>query len=315
MCVVVSAYNRAHLLAGLVAALQAQTMPDFEALLVDNGSTDETLAELHRLTADDPRFRVMRIDENRGPARARNLAWQRASAPSIAFTDDDCAPDPGWLEAMLDVAATADIVQGRTVWAKYEASVRPGWFDRAQRIERWSGRYETCNLLIPRAILDRHGGFNEQFRIAMGEDTDLGLRATEAGATTAFAHDAVVVHHIWPCSFGDYLHQRRRYAELVELMGVNPAARGLLAGGYVLRGVHLLVWGLVPLTVLAIVAGVPWVPLVAVGAWVGLNTYRTRRRPFPVWQRLGFSAVHLVAYAYETVCFAAASIRYRSLVI
>lgn len=315
VCVIVSAYNRAHLLAGLVAALQAQTMADFEAVLVDNGSTDETLTELHRLTTGDPRFRVMRIDDNRGPARARNLAWRSASAPSIAFTDDDCAPDPGWLEALLVAAETADFVQGRTVWAKYEASARPGWFDRAQRIERWSGRYETCNLLISRDILERHGGFNEQFRIAMGEDTDLGLRATAAGATTAFAQDAVVVHHVWPCGFRDYLHQRRRYSELVELMGVNPAARGLLAGGYVLRGVHLLVWGLVPLTVFALVTGVPWLPLLAVGAWVVLNTYRTRRRPFPVWQRIGYSAAHLVAYAYETACFAAASVRYRSLVI
>ncbi|MGH9274589.1 MAG: glycosyltransferase family 2 protein [Acidimicrobiales bacterium] len=315
MSVVVSAYNRAYLLAGLVAALQAQTMPDFEAVLVDNGSTDDTHAELQRLTADDPRFRVVRIDDNRGPARARNLAWRMASAPWIAFTDDDCAPDPRWLEALLHAAETADFVQGRTVWATYEPTDRPRWFDRAQRIERWSGRYETCNLLISRSVLERHDGFNEQFRIAMGEDTDLGLRATAAGAATGFAHDAVVAHHIWPCGFRDYLHQRRRYSELVELMGVNPAARGLLAGGYVLRGVHLLIWGLIPLTVVSLVAGVPWLPLVVIGAWVVLNTYRTRRRPFPAWQRLGYSAVHLVGYAYETVCFAAASVRYRSLVI
>lgn len=314
-CIVVSAYNRAELLPGLVAALQAQTEPGFEAVLVDNGSTDGTLVELHRLTAADPRFVVLRIEENRGPARARNLAWRSATAPWVAFTDDDCAPEPGWLEALLEASATADFVQGRTVWASYEPSDRPRWFDRAQRIERWSGRYETCNLLISREVLERHGGFNEQFRIAMGEDTDLGLRATAAGATTAFAPEAVVAHHIWPCGFRDYLRQRRRYSELVELMGVNPAARGLLAGGYVLRGVHVLVWGLVPVTAVSVLAGVAWVPAVPVLAWVALNTYRTRRRPFPAWQRFAFSAVHLVGYAYETACFAIASVRYRSLVI
>jgi glycosyltransferase involved in cell wall biosynthesis len=314
-CVVVSAYNRASLLPGLVAALRAQTVTDFEAVLVDNGSGDSTHAELHRLTEGDDRFRVVRIEDNRGPARARNLAWRTASAPWIAFTDDDCAPDPRWLEGLLQAAHTADIVQGRTLWAQYEPSERPGWFDRAQRIERWSGRFETCNLLISRDILERHGGFNEQFRIAMGEDTDLGLRATAAGATTAFSHDAVVVHHIFPCGFRDYLHQRRRYSELVELMGVNPAARGLLTGGYVLRGVHVLVWGLIPLTFVSLLTGVPWLPLAAIAAWVVLNTYRTRRRPFPVWQRLGYSTAHLVAYAYETACFAVASVRYRSLVI
>lgn len=315
--VVVSAYNRAALLPPLVDALRAQTIDDFEALLVDNGSTDDTRAVLDSLTADDSRFRVLGVEVNRGPAQARNLAWHAASAPVIAFTDDDCVPDPRWLEALLSAArqGPADFVQGRTIPADPPPSRRRGWFDRSQRIESWSGRFETCNLLVTRDVLGRHGGFNEQFRIAMGEDTDLGLRAVAAGATTTFADDAVVVHHLWPSGFFQYLQQRRRYAESVELMRVNPAARGLLRWGFVLRGVHVLVWALVPVGVLSSVAGVPWVPLAAVGGWVALNAYRTRRRPFTLPQRLAYSGLHLGAYAYEAVCFAVASVRYRSLVI
>jgi len=315
VCVVVSAYDRAPLLPPLVAALQAQTHPAFEVVLVDNGSRDDSFADLQRLTAGDERFRVLRIEENRGPAKARNLGWRSATAPLVAFTDDDCVPDPGWLAALLEAAEHADIVQGRTVPAAPSPTRRPGWFDRSQRIERWSGRYETCNLLVPRPWLERLGGFNEQFRIAMGEDTDLGLRAEAEGATTAYAHEAVVVHHLWPSGFRDYLHQRRRYAEQVELMRVNPAARNLLRWGFVLRGVHLLVWGLVPLTAASVALGAPWVPVVAVAGWIVLNTHRTRHRPFPAWRRAGYSAIHLLGYAYETACFAAASLRYRSLVV
>lgn len=315
VCIVVSAYDRASLLPPLVAALQAQSQQDFEAVLVDNGSTDDTHAELQRLTAGDERFTVLRLEGNRGPARARNVAWRSSSAPSIAFTDDDCVPDVGWLAALLEAGRRADFVQGRTVPADPGPAKRPGWFDRSQRIERWSGRYETCNLLVRREWLERHDGFNEQFRIAMGEDTDLGLRAEQAGATTAFAPDAVVVHHLWPSSFGEYLRQRRRYAESVELMRVNPAARSLLRWGFVLRGVHLLVWALVPITATSFALGVPWLPLVAVGSWIGLNAHRTRARPFPLWQRVGYSAAQLVGYAAETAWFAAASMRYRSLVV
>lgn len=315
VCVVVSAYNRAELLGSLVDSLKAQTVRDFEAKLVDNGSTDGTYEELVRLTAGDDRFEVLRIDENRGPARARNMAWRAGTAPWVAFTDDDCAPRPGWLAGLLEVSETADFIQGRTVWAEYPTGARPGWFDRAQRIEGWSGRYETCNLLISRALLERHDGFNERFRIAMGEDTDLGLRASAAGARTAFAPAGVVEHRIWHFTFGDYLEQRRRYSELVELMKVNPDARRLLRWGFVLRGVHLLVLALVPMAVVGWWAGLPWLPLAAVALWSAVNAYRTRSRPFPAWKRLLYSGLHFVGYAYEVVCFAISSVRYRSLVI
>lgn len=315
VCVVVSAYDRAPLLEGLVAALRAQTVTDFEAVLVDNGSCDGTYEELRRLTTDDPRFTVLRLDGNRGPARARNLAWRRARAPWVAFTDDDCLPRPTWLEGLLAAAGPAELLQGRTVPVELPPGQRRGWFDRSQLIESWTGRFETCNLLIARRVLEAHDGFDERFRIAMGEDTDLGLRAVAAGVVTAFAPDGVVEHRIWPCGFREYLRQRRRYAEVVELMRVQPAARDLLHGRLVLRGVHLVTWSLLPIGVASWRAGTWWPPLAVAGAWIVRNAIRTGHRPFPVLARLWYSALHFVAYAYETACFAAASVRYRSVVI
>ncbi|MGK2947036.1 MAG: glycosyltransferase family 2 protein [Acidimicrobiales bacterium] len=313
--VVVSAYDRSSLLADLVAALQAQTVTDFEAVLVDNGSRDDTHEVLLRLTSGDSRFTVLRLEGNRGPARARNLAWRSIGAPWVAFTDDDCIPRPTWLEGLLAVAGEAQFIQGRTVARELPAWRRRGWFDRSQQIDQWSGRYETCNLLIARSVLEEHDGFNEQFRIAMGEDTDLGLRAVAGGTVTAFAPDGIAEHHVWPCTFGDYLRQRRRYAEVVELVRVRPAARGLLRWGFVLRGVHLVVWSLVPVAVASAIVGVWWPPVAVVAAWVGRNAYRTRDRPFGLAARVGYSALHFVAYVYETVWFAITSVRYRSLVV
>ncbi len=315
MCVVVSCYDRAALLPQLVAALRAQTHRDFEARLVDNGSTDDTRRVLADLTADDARFHVLHVDDNRGPARARNLAWRSTDAPWVAFTDDDCIPEPDWLANLLAAARDADIVQGRTVPIHPPPTTTPGWFDRSQNITRWSGRYQTCNLLVGRRWLDQLDGFDETFRIAMGEDTDFGLRAVDRGATTAYADDAVVGHHVWPSGFREFLEQRRRWGEYVELMRVNPQARELLRWGYVARGVHLVVWGLVPLTAASLVWGVPWVPPLVVLAWAGLNTWRTRHRPWSTARRLGYSTLQFVGYAYETVWFAVSSVRYRSLVI
>ena len=313
VCVVVSAYDRSHLLPALVAALQAQTLDRFEAVLVDNGSTDDTSATLARLTADDDRFRVLRIEDNRGPARARNLAWRTTTAPWIAFTDDDCEPDPTWLEELLAAGEHAEVVQG---WTGEVLDTEPaGWFDRTQRIDRFTNRYETCNLLVARHVLEQLDGFDETFPIAMGEDTDLGFRAVDAGARTAFAPDAVVRHHIWRTGFVGYLRQQARLAEQVELVRINPAVRRNLRWGYVVGGTHLLVWALVPTAAAGIATGRPWLPLVPVAAWCGCNVYWTRHRPFPAAARFAYSTLQFVGKAYETFCYARASVRYRTLVL
>lgn len=314
VCVVVAAYNRAWLLPALVEALSAQTLEDFEALLVDNGSADDTRATLEQLTADDPRLRVLPIDDNRGPARARNLAWRSTEAPWVAFTDDDCAPEPAWLEELLRAGEEADLVQGETRPVEH-APGRPRWFDRSQRIYHFSDRFETCNLLVRRSWLERLDGFDETFHIAMGEDTDFGLRAVAAGAVTAFAPRAVVRHHVWRAGFGDYLKQRRRWAEQVELMRVNPAARRHLTLGFVGGGTHLMIYGLVPLTAGAVAVGHAWIPGVVALGWCVFNAHRSRYKPFPWPARVAYSALELVGRVYETACFVAMSVRYRTLVL
>lgn len=310
--VVVPTYDRSDLLPELIAALQAQTHPDFDVAIVDNGSSDGTRELLRELTAGDERFRVLHVEENRGPARARNLGWRATDRDQVAFTDDDCLPEPAWLEELVAGAGARRIVQGRTV--PMDDSPR-GWFDRTQRVERWSGRYETCNLLVPREVLQELGGFDERYPVAMGEDTDLGLRAKTAGVATAFEGAAVVRHHVWPGGFADFLRHRRRHAELVQLFRRHPEARGLLLGGVAVRASHLVVWGVVLTSV-----AVPWtgawlLPVAMPFAWSGLNTWRSRRRPVPWWGRFGHSLLQFTGYAYETVCFAVASVRYRTVVL
>lgn len=91
--VIMAAYNGADVIGETVASLQAQTLADFEAVIVDDCSTDDTLALLQSL--DDPRFRILRAERNGGPVRARNLALSHARGRFIAGLDQDdiCLPN------------------------------------------------------------------------------------------------------------------------------------------------------------------------------------------------------------------------------
>src|SRR4051794_20362988 len=106
--VVVSTYNRAGYLRDLTKCLDAQTLPrdQFDVVIVDNGSTDET-----------PTLGVttLRLDENRGPGGGRNAGVARTDAPIVVFTDDDCLPSPNWLARLLPAFDDPDVVvaQGR----------------------------------------------------------------------------------------------------------------------------------------------------------------------------------------------------------
>lgn len=87
--VILPTYNRAKTLPRAVASVLAQDEPDFELIIVDDASTDQTAAWL--ATLDDPRIRVARSERNHGPSAARNTGIELARAPAIAFLDSDDA--------------------------------------------------------------------------------------------------------------------------------------------------------------------------------------------------------------------------------
>ena len=93
----------------------------FEVVVVDDASTDDTpilLAEIERST--ELHLRVVRQKVNGGPAAARNAGWRVARADLVAFVDDDCTPEAGWLAALERAFARNDrlgVVQGRTTAA------------------------------------------------------------------------------------------------------------------------------------------------------------------------------------------------------
>lgn len=231
--VVVSTYQRPERLAALLRALRAQTLAieEFEVVVVDNGSDPSTEAVLAaERAAGEIRLRTVRHERTLGPAGGRNSGWRAASAALVAFVDDDCVPVPGWLAAARAAARAhpGSIVQGATLPDPAELPA-PMIVSHTVRIERLSGSYETCNIVYPRELLERLGGFDERFPLRpAGEDTELGWRARRAGAGVVFAAEALVHHAVERRGYVRTLRDAGRWGEAARLFALEPGAREIL---------------------------------------------------------------------------------------
>jgi len=142
-----------------------------------------------------------------GPAAARNRGWKLARSEIVAFTDDDTVPDASWLSNGLKTLHDAlGAVCGRIVMPIPE---RPTDYERdASGLVR--AEFVTANCFCRKAVLERVGGFDERFKLAWREDSDLQFRILETGARIGYAEDAVVVHPVRPASWGVSLQQQKK---------------------------------------------------------------------------------------------------------
>jgi GT2 family glycosyltransferase len=250
--VVVSTYDRPQRLAKLLDALEAQTLArdQFEVVVVDNGSGPETGAVLDRprdtgrhgadasrQTGDaaqsELQLRTLRHERTLGPAGGRNSGWRAAAAPLVAFTDDDCAPTPSWLEGLLEAAdrRPGAIVQGQTRPDPQELAAAGGQLllTRTVQIDGAGPQYETCNILYPRALLEELGGFDPDYGMRpAGEDTDLAWRALERGVQVTYAPDALVDHAVVRLTPRQALTEATRWGGCARLFAAHPGARVML---------------------------------------------------------------------------------------
>jgi glycosyltransferase involved in cell wall biosynthesis len=320
--VVVPAYNRAHLLPQLVRALEAQRGVDgFEAIIIDNGSVDDTSAVLHELAEKSTiPITVLRMEENKGPCPARNLGWRAAKAPIVAFTDDDCVPEEGWLAALLVHIENADLVQGRT--EPDPTDPRPiGPFGRTVIIREEAGHYETCNLAYRKTLLEQLDGFDEDFHrlpggpVTWGDDTDLGWRARESGARTTFATDAVVYHELRPSSFRRHLTEITRHDGIVLSLRRHPQMREVYYRRYFFNAAHppaLLAAGALVALAARPRSPLRWAMAAAAGANYTRACMATRHHPPQRRTWLKDLPLSFIADLFEIGVFTRASIRYRT---
>ncbi len=219
LSVVVATRSRFARLRALLDSL-AQQDADLEVVVAADGATAEVLSLL-----DGAGVRVVRLDPGRGPAAARNAGWRAAAAPLVAFTDDDCVAAPGWAAALLVRAAGGDAaVQGRVEPLPAERD-RIGPFARTLWVREAGPFYQTANMLYPRSVLERLGGFDEAYGFPAGEDTDLGWRAREAGVELRFAPDALVWHAVHEPGWRGLVRDAGRWGSAVRLVKRHPGLR------------------------------------------------------------------------------------------
>lgn len=182
--VVMANYGCAAYLPAAIQSLKAQTLTDWELILVDDASPDDSVAVAQAAAAGDPRIRIIASPENRGPAGARNLALEAARGEWVAIFDSDDLMAPDRLERLTTIAWAndADIVADNLLTFSAEGarpfltvSKTPEWVDLAAFIESNTLFSRTPDLgylkpLIRRELIGAER-YDETLRI--GEDYDL----------------------------------------------------------------------------------------------------------------------------------------------
>src|SRR3954464_15181156 len=224
VAVVIATRFRETRLAFALEALAAQTLDRdrFEVIVVRaSESADGALADV------PPGLPVRYITcPVAGAAAQRNLGWRATDAPLVAFTDDDCRPAPDWLERLLASAGGPEtIVQGATrPDPDEEHLLARAPHARTMRVEPPGPWGQTCNILYPRAVLERAGGFDERFAHA-GEATALLQRALAVGARQVAAPGAVVLHAVETPALGEHLRSLRRWELVPAVVARHPQLR------------------------------------------------------------------------------------------
>jgi GT2 family glycosyltransferase len=216
--VVVCSHNGERTLRDCLEGVRALEYPDFEVIVVDDGSTDTTAELVH-----GDAFRVIST-ENRGLASARNTGLAAATGDIVAYLDDDARPDPHWLIFLaISFLSTSHVgVGGPNVGHPGDGPIAdcvnnaPGGPVHVLLSDREAEHLPGCNSAFRRASLEAVGGFDPQFRAA-GDDVDLCWRMRERGWTLGFSPGAVVWHRRRP-SVRAYWRQQVGYGKAEALL-------------------------------------------------------------------------------------------------
>jgi len=209
--VVVPTRRRPGLLARCLDALVASDFDPsaFEVLIVDDAASEATRRQVDEAAARSrTAVRYLAATGGHGPAAARNVGWRAARGEIIAFTDDDCIPDRGWIAAGESALAegVAAAATGRVIVPLPDA---PTDFEReTSGLER--AEFVTANCFCRREAMEALGGFDERFTAAWREDSDLHFALIEAGLSIVAAPGAIVVHPARPARWGVSLGQQRK---------------------------------------------------------------------------------------------------------
>jgi O-antigen biosynthesis protein len=215
--VIVCTHNGSLTLPQCLEGVRRLSYPDFELIVVDDGSSDDSaeIAHAHGATVVS--------GEHRGLSAARNAGIARASGEIVAFLDDDAYPDPDWLHylaALLREDGHAGVggpnIPPEDGLVAECVAAAPGGPIHVLISDREAEHVPGCNMAFRKAALEEIGGFDEDFRVA-GDDVDVCWRLQEAGWKLGFSAGAVVMHRRRD-SVRRYLKQQYGYGKAEALL-------------------------------------------------------------------------------------------------
>jgi glycosyltransferase involved in cell wall biosynthesis len=216
--VVIPTFRRPALIVRCLQAVVGQRLDPaaYEVIVVDDGRTADTQAAVEAVARANPAhtIRYLRPHGGHGPAAARNAGWQAARAPVVAFTDDDTVPHCEWLREGERALGAADIVavSGRVVvpppTPPLNGVAAPPSDHELMTRGLETAEFVTANAFVRRSALFAVGGFDERFKRAWREDSDLQFALLDMGRIVR-SEEAVVEHPVRAEAWGVSLRQQK----------------------------------------------------------------------------------------------------------
>jgi GT2 family glycosyltransferase len=217
--VVVCTYNGGRTLDDCLRSLLELDYPDYEVILVDDGSTDDTRAIAGRYA---PSIRAIH-QENLGLSAARNAGLREATGKVIVYTDSDCVADPDWLTLLIhQLRRTGAAAVGGPNLSPEDGptaacvAAAPGQPTHVLESDQVAEHIPGCNMAFRREALALINGFDPVYRKA-GDDVDICWRLQQAGAWITYSPGAFIWHHRRQTP-KSYLKQQAGYGEAEALL-------------------------------------------------------------------------------------------------
>jgi glycosyltransferase involved in cell wall biosynthesis len=222
--VVICACDAAHTIEACLTSLEQLRYPDYEVVVVNDGSTDATRAIVERHAGT-----TLVNQPNRGLSVARNVGFAHARGEIVAYTDADCVVDPDWLTYLVSKFVRDGFVAAGgpnlpppedNATAAYVAAA-PGGPAHVLLNDEVAEHVPGCNMAFTKRALEEVGGFEPMFRAA-GDDVDLCWRLQNLGHVIGFS-PAAMVWHFRRNTVRAYLAQQRGYGKAEALLyGRHP---------------------------------------------------------------------------------------------
>lgn len=234
--IVVCSFNGSQTIRDTLSSLLALDYPDYEVIVVDDGSTDDTAAISRE-------YEVIPIStENRGLSNARNTGWQTGTGEIVAYIDDDAYPDPHWLQYLAHTYLTTDYaaVGGLAPAPPEDGPIAdcvanaPGRPVHVLLNNTDAEHIPGCNMSFRRKVLEAIGGFDPRYRAA-GDDVDICWRILERGWKIGFHPGALNWHHCRN-SLWTYWKQQQGYGKAEALLEEKWPDKYNTAGHFTWQG-------------------------------------------------------------------------------